>query len=148
MLWFIQVFIGYYSTFTGRLEYVDNSDKWHEDPLILGGFGAGFFVLLLLMFALSVWWCRKRDASSSREFPKAHLATSTGTGQAQDDVSGMSAVMRNNQSPNEPVYLEPVVFDNSYAVPTQPGEDLQHEYCTIGQKIDTKKYRGLINYRW
>ena len=133
------MFIGYYSFFIGRLEYVDSDDKRHEDPLILSGYAAGFFVLLLLIIALIVWLCRRRDASSSSVARKAHLATFTGIGQPQGGVLHMPAVMRKGQLLNTPSCLQTVVFDGIYTVPTEPGEYPQHEYCTNGEKIDTKK---------
>ena len=120
----------------GRLDNVDNGEKWHEDPLITSGLGAGFFFVLIIT-ALSVWWwCRKRDASSSSGVPKAHLATSSEAAQPLDGVLRMSALTRKDQSQNSESFLDPVVFDGSYAVPTQPDDYLQHEYRIIGENID------------
>ena len=120
----------------GRLENVDSSDKWYEELLITSGLGAGFFLLLITAALSACWWCRKRDASSSSGVPKAHLATSSETGQPLDGVMRMSAPRRKDQSQNIMSCLDSVVLDGSYTVPIQPDEYVQHEYSIIGDNID------------
>ena len=89
-----------------------SGDKWYKDSLIMGGFGrAGFFVyLLLLIIALSVWLCRKRDTNSSSAVPKVAVVTYTGT-VPQGVVSRVGPLLQErDQSPNNEPHLQPVVL--------------------------------------